>query len=149
MSYLRNVMCGSKTCHWKWSIVTWVQPRLKSWRGQNTDSHPFPPPLLPHPVIFPFLFYTSYSVLLNPARRSGEAPQAPHSAQQKNGSQLQKLEGTRYTQSPGPHDLPNWEETRPIGWFHLCIMSNEAVWSYAYIKMWYGADVCPCHWLII
>jgi len=49
------------------------------------------------PIPFPTLIL---SPPLNSAKRSLEALYASHSAQRKNGSQLQKLEGTKYTRVP-------------------------------------------------
>ena len=75
---------------------------------------PFPSPFVLHQCFTHSLPYSFFHLLWNLTRKSGKDS---HSAQRKNGNQLQNLDGTKYTALTS-----KFEGTRPtgrIGWLRL------------------------------
>ena len=94
----------------------------------RADLLPFPPPSLFHlPLLLYPCFthsrpYSSFFLPLNTASRFGRKfVRLPTLQQRKNGSQLQKLEATKYTWFPRSPELEGTRPTGPVGWLRLCL----------------------------
>jgi len=99
-----------------------------TWSGVRTDLLPFPPPSLFHlPLLLYPCFthsrpYSSFFLPLDTASRLGENLWGcPRCNSEKNASQLQKLEATKYTWFPRSPELEGTRPTGPVGWLRLCL----------------------------